>query len=113
MSDTNLGLRIRRARERRRWSQQQLAAAFPPDPQGRRPSLRSIGRWERGEAVPRGAIGALEDILGVKLTGDEEDEIERVAADVAAARDLTDRQKRVLLDLIGGQRSDQQRRIAV
>ena len=68
MATDPLGLRIRRARERRRWTQKQLAEAMPASPQGRRPGVRSIGRWERGEAVPRNAIGALEVTLGISLS---------------------------------------------
>lgn len=74
MTSEGLGLRIRRARERRRWTQKELAEALPADPQGRRPGVRSIGRWERGEAVPRNAIGALEDVLGVSLEDGAEPE---------------------------------------
>ena len=68
MSDTDLGLRIRRARERKRWSQQELADALGV-------GSRSVGRWERGEAVPRSSIGALEEVLGVNLDTDP-DEVE-------------------------------------
>lgn len=60
MAPDDLGLRIRRARERKRWNQQQLADAIGV-------GVRSVGRWERG-TVPRNAIGALEDVLGVDLT---------------------------------------------
>ena len=54
------GLRIRRARERRRWSQQRLADELGV-------GIRTVGRWERGEAEPRNAIGALDDVLGLNL----------------------------------------------
>lgn len=64
MTDIALGLRIRRARERKRWTQERLAAEVGVGP-------RSIGRWERGEAEPRW-IGALEEALGVNLTGEAE-----------------------------------------
>jgi transcriptional regulator with XRE-family HTH domain len=62
MANSDLGMRIRRARERKRWSQEQLAAALGV-------GVRSVGRWERGEAGPRNAIGALEEVLGVDLSG--------------------------------------------
>src|SRR5258708_7890925 len=59
--DVTLGLRIRRARERRHWGQQQLADAVGV-------SLRTVGAWERGEvSAPRASIGPLEDVLGVSL----------------------------------------------
>lgn len=70
MAPADLGVRIRRARERKRWTQQELADALPPDSTGRRPSVRSVGRWERGDSVPRGVIGALEVVLGADLTSD-------------------------------------------
>jgi transcriptional regulator with XRE-family HTH domain len=56
MAETDLGTRIRRARERKRWSQVQLAAALGV-------GTRSVGRWERGEAIPRSSLGALEAAL--------------------------------------------------
>ena len=65
MAPDDLGTRIRRARERKRWSQAQAASAIGV-------GVRTWGRWERGEAAPRSAIGALEDVLGVSLTSDED-----------------------------------------
>jgi ribosome-binding protein aMBF1 (putative translation factor) len=65
MAGTDLGTRIRRARERKRWSQQDLADAIGV-------AVRTVGSWERGEAVPRNALGALEDVLGMDLTGEQE-----------------------------------------
>lgn len=50
------GEQIRRAREAQRLTQQQLAAELGV-------GLRTIGRWERDEAVPRSAIGALIRVL--------------------------------------------------
>ena len=64
LTASELGTRIRRARERKRWTQQQLADALGV-------SVRAIGNWERDEAVPRNTIGALEELLGVDLTNDE------------------------------------------
>ncbi len=61
MAETDLGTRIRRARERKRWSQEQLAAALGV-------GTRSVGRWERGEAVPRSSLGALEAALAPYFT---------------------------------------------
>jgi transcriptional regulator with XRE-family HTH domain len=65
---SGLGPQIRRARERRRWTQQQLADALDV-------GLRTVGGWERGEAVPRNSIGALEDVLGISLAGDAPAEV--------------------------------------
>lgn len=70
MAVTDLGTRIRRARERKRWSQAQLAAALGV-------GTRTVGSWERGEAEPRNAIGALEDVLGVDLTSDSQPDPDR------------------------------------
>src|SRR5215469_10064764 len=61
MAAPDLGLRIRRARERLRMTQAQLA--FKLDV-----GVRTVGGWERGESVPRNSIGALEDVLAVSLS---------------------------------------------
>jgi transcriptional regulator with XRE-family HTH domain len=61
MAAESLGTRIRRARERKRWSQQKAAEALGV-------ALRTYGSWERGETTPRSSIGALEEVLGVSLT---------------------------------------------
>ena len=61
MTSRDLGTRIKRARERHGWSQQELADAVGK-------GVRSVGRWERGETVPKSAIGALEDVLGEDFT---------------------------------------------
>jgi transcriptional regulator with XRE-family HTH domain len=57
---TSVGTRIRRARERRRWTQQRLADEVGV-------SLRAVGDWENDRAYPRSSIGALEDVLGISL----------------------------------------------
>ena len=62
MAVNDLGTRIRRARERKRWSQAQLAAAIGV-------GTRTVGAWERGESEPRNSLGALEELLG-DLTSD-------------------------------------------
>lgn len=71
MADNDLGTRIRRAREAKGWSQEELADRMPRRPDGRRSaSVRSIGRWERGEAVPRSSLGALEATLAPYFSAD-------------------------------------------
>lgn len=60
-----LGTRIRRARERRRWTQQRLADALGV-------SVRTVNDWENGRTQPRSSIGALEDVLGVRLDSREQ-----------------------------------------
>jgi len=58
----SMGTRIKRARERLRWTQQQLADAIGVD-------RKSIDNWENDRTYPRSSIGALEELLGVSLTG--------------------------------------------
>jgi len=81
MAVADLGLRIRRAREAKRlrgqpWTQEHLAALLGV-------SVRSVGRWEREGTVPRNAIGALEQVLGVDLSSAEEpDPVEQELRDI-------------------------------
>lgn len=56
----SLGERIRRARERARLSQEELAKAAGA-------SVRAVGDWENDRRKPRNRIGALEEVLGVSL----------------------------------------------
>ena len=58
-----LGMRIRRARERARLSQQELATAVDV-------SVRAVGDWENDRRKPRNRLGALEEVLGVRLDGE-------------------------------------------
>jgi transcriptional regulator with XRE-family HTH domain len=62
-AEPRLGTRIRRARERRRWTQQRLADELGV-------SLRAVGDWENDRAYPRNSVGALEEKLGVDLSSD-------------------------------------------
>lgn len=62
--DVSLATKIRRARERKRWSQQQLADAVGK-------SVRAVNDWENGRSSPKNAIGALEHVLGVRFNGEE------------------------------------------
>jgi transcriptional regulator with XRE-family HTH domain len=57
----SLGTLIRRARERKRWTQQQLADAVGK-------GVRTVNDWENGRTSPRSSIGALEDVLGISLS---------------------------------------------
>jgi transcriptional regulator with XRE-family HTH domain len=61
MDAKEVGRRIRAARERRRWSQAELAAKVQAAP-------RTVGSWERGETLPQNHIGVLEDVLDIVLT---------------------------------------------
>lgn len=60
-----IGTRIRRARERRRWSQQRLADELQVN-------RKTIDNWENGRTSPRSSIGAREEVLGVRLDGEPE-----------------------------------------
>lgn len=60
---TEIGTRIKRAREKKRWSQQRLADVLEVD-------RKTVDNWENGRTRPRSSIGALEDALEVDLTGE-------------------------------------------
>jgi transcriptional regulator with XRE-family HTH domain len=60
-TDLPIGTAIRRARERKRWTQHQLADAIGV-------SRNAVHAWENDRAYPRSAIGALEEVLGISLT---------------------------------------------
>jgi transcriptional regulator with XRE-family HTH domain len=53
----HLDVRIKRARELKRWSQQRLANEIGVD-------RKTIDNWENGRTYPRSSIGALEGALG-------------------------------------------------
>jgi len=56
-----LGTRIRRARERARLSQVELAKAVGA-------SVRAVGDWENDRRKPRNRLGAIEQVLDVDLS---------------------------------------------
>lgn len=58
---TALGTTIKRARERRRWTQQQLADAVGV-------SQKTVDNWENNRTLPKSSLGAIESILGVNLS---------------------------------------------
>lgn len=60
MNDAALGERIRRLREQRRWSQQQLGDLLGV-------STKSVSNWERGRNIPRNSMGALSELFGVDI----------------------------------------------
>ena len=55
-----IGTSIKRARERKRWTQRQLAGALEVD-------RKTIDNWEHDRSYPRSSIGALEEVLGISL----------------------------------------------
>jgi transcriptional regulator with XRE-family HTH domain len=58
------GIVIRRARERKRWTQQQLADAVGV-------SRTTVDAWENNRTFPRNRAGALEQVLGIRLDGSD------------------------------------------
>lgn len=62
MATRSLGPVIKRARERRRWTQRQLASALGV-------SVKTIDNWENDRTEPRSSAGALEEVLGIDLNG--------------------------------------------
>jgi transcriptional regulator with XRE-family HTH domain len=92
-TDPHLGTRIRLARQRLHWSQQQLADATGVD-------VKTVRNWERTGRV-RNRQGAIEAVLGVSL-GDEDElapepeeesarlrrEVEQLKAEMQAWREV-------------------------
>ena len=71
MDDTRraLGERIRRQRERNRWTQAQLAARLGV-------STKTVSNWEQGRNDPRNSLGALREAFGTDLESDGMEPIE-------------------------------------
>lgn len=91
-----LGMRIRRARERARLSQEGLAAAVGV-------SVRAVGDWENDRRLPRNRIGALEDVLGVDLTGPPEPRPripKTLLREIENEKDLTPEERQAVIDAI-------------
>jgi transcriptional regulator with XRE-family HTH domain len=59
-NETPTGIMIKRARERKRWTQQQLADALSV-------SKATVARWESGEHFPLRTAGAIEEALGITI----------------------------------------------
>jgi len=56
----SIGLRIKRARERRRWTQRQLADALGVN-------IKTVDNYENDRTRPRNSTGAIEEVLGISL----------------------------------------------
>lgn len=56
------GAEIRAARERRGWTQAELASAVGV-------GSRTVGAWERGETVPKNRMGKLRQIFEAETVG--------------------------------------------
>ena len=59
-TDSLIGTKIKRARERKRWTQRQLADALDVN-------TKTVDNWEAGRTSPRNRTGALEEVLGISL----------------------------------------------
>lgn len=71
-AQTNVGTMIKRARERKRWTQRQLADAVGVN-------VKSVDNWEAGRTSPRNRLGALEEVLGIALYVEMKPEPEELA----------------------------------
>lgn len=65
MTETSLAVTIRRARERKRMTQDQLAEALGV-------SRSAVNAWENDRAVPQRSIGAIEEVLGITIPASED-----------------------------------------
>ena len=99
-TESRIGVRIKRARERKRMRQQDLAAAVGV-------SRTTVDAWEHNRAYPRNRIGALEDVLGISLddapaAADALEPTDDWEAAVLADRDIPDEVK---VSLVRGSRA--------
>lgn len=100
--DKELGRRIRRHREARRLSQQELADALGV-------SLRSVGNWERGKTHPQSSLGAIEALFGVDLESPAPAELDPVLAAIDAS-ELSEGNKDILRGTYRNMLRDDERR---
>jgi transcriptional regulator with XRE-family HTH domain len=100
MDAQELGRRIRAGRERRQWTQQQLAEAVGS-------SVRTVGGWERGETIPQNRLGALEFVLDVDLGTGRTDSVDvpvpELGEDIVVTipvkgRHLTEQERRLVVE---------------
>lgn len=77
-TEPRIGTRLKRARERLRMSQADVADALGV-------SRSAVNAWETDRAYPRSAVGALEQLLSVRLT-DEPGEMDALREEVRSMR---------------------------
>lgn len=90
---TEIGTKIKRARERKRWTQRQLAEALKVD-------RKTVDNWENGRTSPRSSIGALEEVLGIRLDDAAEPEPavpKSLVDEIMNTEGLTDEERRAVL----------------
>lgn len=73
METESLGERIKRLREAQHLTQVELAKLLTVSP-------KSVSNWESDRNHPRSRMGALQEIFGPALTGDEEHVADQVVA---------------------------------
>lgn len=66
--DNSVGLLIKRARQRKRMTQEQLAVLL-------KVSRPTVTNWENGTHYPLRYAGAIEEALGITLPAQPEDEV--------------------------------------
>lgn len=98
MAESSLGTRIKRARERRRWTQQELADRLGVD-------RKTVDNWENGRTTPRSSLGALEEVLGNLTDGDDEatpypDPADPVEVALWGLTRFSERDRRVFIDAV-------------
>lgn len=71
-SAPRIGKKIKRAREKRRWSQQEAADRLGV-------SRSALNAWENDRAYPRSSIGAIEELYDIVIDGEPEREEEMPA----------------------------------
>lgn len=89
-----LGARIRRARERARLSQEELAERVGA-------SVRAVGDWENDRRKPRNRLGALEEVLGVALDGEPPPRPQisrRLYEEIMSDESLTPRERQAIVE---------------
>jgi transcriptional regulator with XRE-family HTH domain len=87
MKTPSLGMRIRRARERAKLSQEELATIVGA-------SVRAVSDWENDRHEPRNKLALLEDALNVNLDGTPEEPEEKPTPE--ELNDLRDHIREVL-----------------
>ena len=69
MNDTPVGKAIARARQRKRWTQAELANRLGV-------SANSVCAWENGKSYPRRNAGAVEELLQIDLSACEPEPVQ-------------------------------------
>jgi transcriptional regulator with XRE-family HTH domain len=99
MTPPSLGARIRRARERARLSQEELAALVGA-------SSRAVGDWENNRRKPRNRLSVLEEVLGVSLEDTPEPEPaipENLYRAIMNTDGLTEEERQAVIAVIEGE----------